>query len=214
MSDQLKGLKERNSKLSDMELLKLVNFEFADYREEAIDLAKEELERRGFRLIQTGANFQIIDPRGMELTPPQETSTFSETSLSSDQARGSSNPSKPPISAYLLTTIGGIASAVLVLSAWRFYPHVVDVGLLSFVLPLPLMFALSGILGYKFPKIGWKLGLSVSVVFELAVLLMSIIVGIPVQGLLSHLVVGLMAVSTACLGAQAGTYVARQTNSQ
>ena len=197
-----------------MELLRLVNFEFADYREEAIDLAKEELERRGFRLIQTGANFQIIDPRGMELTPPPETSTISQTLSSSDRAGDSSAFSKPPIFAYLLATIGGLASAVLVLSAWRFYPHVVDVGLLSFVLPLPLMFAVSGMLGYKFPNPGWKLGLSASVVFELAVLLISIIVGIPVQGALNHLVAGLMAVSTACLGAQAGTYVARQSDSQ
>ena len=214
MTDRLKSLKERNSKLSDLELLRLVNFEFADYREEAIDLAKEELERRGFRLIRTGADFQIIDPRGVELTPPQETLTVSESSSFSNQARDSSDPGKPHISAYLLTAIGGIASAVLVLSAWRFYPHVVDVSLLSFALPLPLMFALSGILGYKFPDIGWKIGLSVSVVFELAVLLMSILVGIPVQGLINHLVVGLMAVSTACLGAQAGTHVSGRINTQ
>jgi hypothetical protein len=214
MTDQLKSLKERNSKLSDVELLRLVNFEFADYREEAVDLAKEELERRGFRLIQTGADFQIIDPRGVELTPLQETLTVSERLSSSDQARDSSNPGAPPISAYLSTAFGGIASAVLVLSAWRFYPHAVDVTLISFALPMPLMFALSGVLGYKFPDIGWKLGLSVSVVFELAVLLTSIIVGIPVQGLLNHLVAGLMAVSTACLGAQAGTHVSRRINPQ
>jgi hypothetical protein len=47
MDDESKALKERMADLSDAELLKIVGSESADYRKQALDLAKSELARRG-----------------------------------------------------------------------------------------------------------------------------------------------------------------------
>jgi hypothetical protein len=47
MDEQMKELKERISKMSDEELLNIVEVESDDYRIEAIDFAKAELTRRG-----------------------------------------------------------------------------------------------------------------------------------------------------------------------
>lgn len=46
MSDELIDLKEKISSISDSELLKIVNIDFADYREEVMDFAREELRKR------------------------------------------------------------------------------------------------------------------------------------------------------------------------
>lgn len=48
MHDELRALKERISTLSSEELWRMVNTDFTDYRKEALDLAKEELKRRGY----------------------------------------------------------------------------------------------------------------------------------------------------------------------
>lgn len=48
MSDALKDLKDRISELPSEELLRIVTVEFAAYRQEALDIAREELQRRGF----------------------------------------------------------------------------------------------------------------------------------------------------------------------
>jgi ribosomal protein L40E len=44
---ELQELRERMSKNSDEDLLKIVNVDFKDYRKEAVDLARGELEKRG-----------------------------------------------------------------------------------------------------------------------------------------------------------------------
>ena len=49
MDEQLKELKEKISGLSDHELLNIVEVEFDDYRQEAIDFAKAELTGRGIK---------------------------------------------------------------------------------------------------------------------------------------------------------------------
>jgi uncharacterized protein with PIN domain len=47
MDDESRALKDRMADLSDGELLKIVGSDSADYRKEALDLAKSELARRG-----------------------------------------------------------------------------------------------------------------------------------------------------------------------
>jgi len=49
MSEELEKLKEKISNLPDHALLKMVNVDFADYREEVINLVKEELNRRNIK---------------------------------------------------------------------------------------------------------------------------------------------------------------------
>ena len=46
MSDELRDLKEKVSKLSDDELMKMVHVDSSDYREDAIIIAKDELKKR------------------------------------------------------------------------------------------------------------------------------------------------------------------------
>ncbi|MBM4241885.1 MAG: hypothetical protein FJ150_09545 [Euryarchaeota archaeon] len=46
MKDELKDIKDRMSKLSTGELLRIVNIDFAAYRKEAIEIVKEELKKR------------------------------------------------------------------------------------------------------------------------------------------------------------------------
>jgi hypothetical protein len=46
MSDELKELRERIDKLSDKELSQMVNIDFSQYRKEALDYAKAEMNRR------------------------------------------------------------------------------------------------------------------------------------------------------------------------
>jgi len=51
--DESKELKERISQMRDEELLRMVNRDFADYRDEALGLAKLELEKRGIPASQS-----------------------------------------------------------------------------------------------------------------------------------------------------------------
>ena len=51
MNKELQDLKERISSLSDEELLKMVHVDSADYREEAISFAKEELKQRNLEKV-------------------------------------------------------------------------------------------------------------------------------------------------------------------
>jgi hypothetical protein len=46
MDDELKELKDRISQMSDQKLLRIVEVEYADYRQEAIDFAEAELTKR------------------------------------------------------------------------------------------------------------------------------------------------------------------------
>lgn len=56
------------SKHSDDELLQMVNVRFGDYAQAVIDSAKRELESRGFKLLRTGTDFEVINPSGVRLT--------------------------------------------------------------------------------------------------------------------------------------------------
>ena len=49
MSDELSDLRERFSNLSNDELLKIVQVDYEDYREDALDIAKEELKKRNIK---------------------------------------------------------------------------------------------------------------------------------------------------------------------
>ena len=52
MSDELRDLKARVSNLSDDELLKMVHLDSSDYREEAITIAQDELNKRNIKGIE------------------------------------------------------------------------------------------------------------------------------------------------------------------
>ena len=56
------------SKHSDDELLEMVNVRFGDYAQAVIDGAKRELEARGFKLLRTGTDFELINPSGIKFT--------------------------------------------------------------------------------------------------------------------------------------------------
>lgn len=78
------------SKHSDDELLEMVNVRFGDYDEAVIDSAKKELEARGFTLLRTGIDFEVITPGGVKLTPPVTNSDQTEFQRDTDN-RGIAN---------------------------------------------------------------------------------------------------------------------------
>ena len=59
MNDQMQRLKDRMATLSSEELLRIVKTDFADYREETLDLAKQELLGRGYSASEMSG---VIDP--------------------------------------------------------------------------------------------------------------------------------------------------------
>lgn len=59
------------SQYTDDELLQLVNIRFQDHADAVTDSARRELESRGFKLLRTGSDFEVISPTGVRLTPPQ-----------------------------------------------------------------------------------------------------------------------------------------------
>ena len=67
--DQWKELRERFSKLTDEELLKIVTVEAADYRKEAVDIAKSELRSRGVPLERPTIEDPVDDDNPASLDP-------------------------------------------------------------------------------------------------------------------------------------------------
>jgi rubrerythrin len=65
MDEQMSALKERISRLSDEELLQIVEIEFRDYRQEALAFAKHELTRRGI---------EFEEPNNKKARPPEKAS--------------------------------------------------------------------------------------------------------------------------------------------
>ena len=74
------------SQYTDDELLRIVNVRFEDHADAVTESARRELESRGFKLLRTGSDFEVISPTGVRLTPPQtdpepaEFQTTAETS--------------------------------------------------------------------------------------------------------------------------------------
>jgi len=66
MSSELSDLRERMSKLSDADLLRMVNIEYKDFRAEALDIANEEIERRG---ILQYVSDNIVSPIDQRVSP-------------------------------------------------------------------------------------------------------------------------------------------------
>src|SRR5215216_5268766 len=54
MDEELKELKDKISQMSDDELLEIVEVEYDDYRQEALDFAKAELEKRNIPYEEPG----------------------------------------------------------------------------------------------------------------------------------------------------------------
>jgi hypothetical protein len=62
MDEKTRELKERISAMSDEALLRVVEVEFDDYRQEAIDFAKAELTARGIDFQEASGEEQITGP--------------------------------------------------------------------------------------------------------------------------------------------------------
>ena len=60
-------IKEKVSRLSDEEILKMLASPFPDYRREWIDFSEEELRKRGFVLEHTDTQLNVITPDGLKL---------------------------------------------------------------------------------------------------------------------------------------------------
>ena len=67
MSEDLKKLRERMSTLSDAELLGIVKVEYRDYRPEAIEFAKSELDSRGVDYGRGGPAARQVDRLSQDL---------------------------------------------------------------------------------------------------------------------------------------------------
>lgn len=67
MSDELKDLQKRISNLSDDELLKMIHINYADYREEAINIAKEEIKKRNIPEIDDRKKDELRSKTAVEL---------------------------------------------------------------------------------------------------------------------------------------------------
>lgn len=127
-------LKEKFAGMSDEELLIIVNTDFANYREEALDIAKEELEKRGIRLTQTEADSNTAAPNHAELASQDHAtpSAFSEQS-------------KAPGYAYALVIVAGYVYFRLTSLPTPFY---IIYGII-----------IGALFGKKWPSMGWKWGL-------------------------------------------------------
>ncbi|HEY1403850.1 MAG TPA: hypothetical protein VGB05_06970, partial [Pyrinomonadaceae bacterium] len=49
-NDEAEGLRNRINRLSNAELLQMVNLDYEQYRKEALDYARAEMERRGLKI--------------------------------------------------------------------------------------------------------------------------------------------------------------------
>src|SRR5262249_17952108 len=71
MNEDLKRLRERMTNLSDEQLLRIVNVEYRDYRPEALEFAKAELDSRGLayggpKLVKPNRESRDMDYPGQE----------------------------------------------------------------------------------------------------------------------------------------------------
>ena len=69
MSDESRDLKEKMTNLSDDELLKIVHDDFADYREETINIVKEELKKRNVEFSQPDFNIKDENKKTKSFLP-------------------------------------------------------------------------------------------------------------------------------------------------
>lgn len=74
---EIEALRERMSKQSDEDLLKIVNVNFKDYRKEAIELARAEVKKRGLSH-RLATRFMTPDPPPRELTEEDDELTPNE----------------------------------------------------------------------------------------------------------------------------------------
>lgn len=164
MTNELTNMKERLSIQTDEDLLKIVNIDFADYREEAIKFAKEELEQRGYVLSQTGVDFKVMTPEGIRLTSPKGFSNHRETVLFSNY----DDSAVIPNSAYILAGVAGVF-VPLIVTMVIFLPISLMTGfslwlaLLLFVLIISTYAALGILFARKWIELGWNWGLWITV---------------------------------------------------
>jgi hypothetical protein len=84
---ELEALQERMSHQTDSDLMRIVDFDAKDYREEAIDLARAELERRGLLQPRRAKPKKDIKPQGLNVIS-ENTHVACEGSNDGSEMRG------------------------------------------------------------------------------------------------------------------------------
>jgi hypothetical protein len=213
MPNDIADLKQRISNSSDDDLLKIVNVNFHNYRREVVDLAIRELERRGYKLLRTGADFKVITPAGIRLTPRKIVPNIEEPSLFSSYIETRDIPAH----AYVLAIAAGIFMPLIIGGTISVLIAVMTNSIGWFVI-LPIVviitYAALGIaFSYEYLVLGWKWGLWIAVPAFLLSLLSKILspskhssdIGYDLATLLGTIIGGLLImIAPACLGAYLG----------
>ena len=95
---------------------------------------------------------------------------------------------------YFESIIAGVLSGVLVLSGWRYLPHLIEVHLFSYFLPLPVALVAWWILAHRYPASGPRLALVMSLSFELVIFLAGVVWAAPPEAMAIQVGTGLVVV--------------------
>lgn len=119
MPDGLRDLELRISQLPDEEVFKMVTADYSEYRADAIQIATQELQRRGFSVNQVGEYFNVVTPNAIKLTSPRAKGFLEEPRLfASYHQLDKGAPGKIPTYAYLLAILMGLEAPILYLLAF------------------------------------------------------------------------------------------------
>src|SRR5215216_158111 len=99
MDEELKELKDRISQMSDDELLQIVEVEYDDYRREALDFAKAELEKR---------NIPYEEPGSAEAESEDSVSPVSSAAVSRAAVSGATVSGAAGITSAACDACGGV----------------------------------------------------------------------------------------------------------
>jgi hypothetical protein len=178
MTKELTDLKHTISAMTDDEILSMLTNDYADYRQEALEFASEELTRRGFEVNNIGYDFDIVTPNHIQLHPLIWSWGKNEY-ISPSFAIG---PGGVPAWAYIVAALSGVVVPLIVIIvpliflfqfSTQFDSSDIAESSLLFLVLLPILgimivvifvyAGLGAIFGYKWPEQNWKWGLWVTV---------------------------------------------------
>jgi hypothetical protein len=172
MADDLTSLKQRIAGLSDEELIKMLEVDYADYRSEALAFGSDELRRRGFEVNAIGSAFNVVIPDHLQ-------SLRSRSEVEETPAMGTG---RIPAWAYGVAALSGLIAPVIITlifalpymfvlqialepypSARPFQVVVIGIVLLWFVAIASGYLAIGSEFGKRWPKQNWRWGVWISV---------------------------------------------------